>query len=102
MKRFLFLLGWVDGSDSACGEKTDIHQQRDLLYQFKLGNEHVFAVQVETDSETVATHVGRSIAFGDNYTEYDTVSMLYEVDEDIREAISLYDDVGIKFVKMKA
>lgn len=74
MNRYLFLLSWVEGSDSAGGESTGIHEPHDLLPQHLNGNKHVFAVEIQADSEEIATVYGRAAAWHDNYTAYDSVT----------------------------
>lgn len=94
MKKFLFLLAWVEGSDSA-DEDTGVHQQSDLLPQYQAGNEHVFALVINvpnSGNETdIAATYGYAAAFHDNYTGYDTVSVClenadeFEIQEDTEE-----------------
>lgn len=89
---FLFLLAWVDGSDSAGGESTKVHEQSDLYLQFKQKNEHVFALIIKAPNATVAKAFGYSTAFFNDYTAHDSVSICmnisneeyYELDNNIR------------------
>lgn len=88
MRKFLFLIGWVEGSDTAVdndpingGGKTGIHNQDDLLPQFKAGNENVLAVVFhilvpQVDAKEIATAFGYKEAFHHNYTAHDSTSIL--------------------------
>jgi hypothetical protein len=80
-KTYLFLIGWVEGSDSSGGESTSINEHTNLLPEYLKGNEHVFAVLINgARSETEAENYGYKEAFFQNYTAYDTVSDLIEID----------------------
>lgn len=89
MRRYLFLLAWVEGSDSSADEPTGIHDQDDLLPEYKKGNEHVFAVEIrlpqismnEFIDYEIAKRYGYAEAFFNNYTAHDSVSTLEEIDD---------------------
>jgi len=86
MKKFLFLLCWIDGSDSACGEATGVHNSEDLFPLFELGNDYIFNVIITAENAHVANFIGKGAAFDDGYTSPDTVSVVIEITEDdIRE-----------------
>jgi hypothetical protein len=89
-KRFLFLLCWVEGSDSASGDLTSVHSQDDLLPQFKDDNEHIFALYIEAPNEEIASAFGYKRAFFDNYTAHDTVSICDETDTDVAADIIVH------------
>lgn len=82
MNRYLFLTAWLEGSDSAGGELTQVHVQDDLWTQYLSNNPHIFAVEVLADSIDIANVYGRAKAWSDNYTAYDTVSVVVKLDED--------------------
>jgi len=86
MKKYLFLLAWVEGSDSASGDPTNVHQQKDLWTEYQRGSEYVFALVIQAPNEEVAEAVGYARAFHDNYTGYDTVSTLILLDEVVQAA----------------
>lgn len=77
-KRYLFLLAWASGSEGEedANEKTKVHKQEDLLKQFKQGNDAIFAVEIWAPGYDVAAAVGYREAFQENYTGYDTLSVL--------------------------
>lgn len=81
MNRYLFLLAWVEGSDSASGEETKVHSQDDLYPQLMAGNEHIFAVEVRCSREDIAAAYGYREAFFDNYTAHDSVSEVQELED---------------------
>ena len=86
-RRFLFLLAWVSESDGNCGEVNDVNSQDDLRHQFDLGNTAVMAVDIllpdyGSRTEDIAAALGYAKAFDANYTAYDTVSMIEEIDLD--------------------
>lgn len=82
MKRYLFLLSWVHGSESAenNGVTTYVHKQEDLLPEYGKNNEEVFALRIVAPNEDVACNFGYAEAFHENYTGYDTVSICVEID----------------------
>jgi hypothetical protein len=80
MKTYLFLLAWVDGSEGAGGDDTNVDDQDDLLPEYNKGSEHVFALYIAAPNETIARDVGYSRAFHDNYTGYNTVSICFSVE----------------------
>lgn len=77
--QYLFLTAWVEGSDSASGEMTGVNDQADLLVQYWLNNEHIFAVVIIANSIEVAEVYGRAQAWSSNYTAHDTVSNVVEL-----------------------
>jgi hypothetical protein len=83
MKTYLFLLSWIENSDSASGEKTLVHSQDDLVKQFWDENEHIFAVVLKVPSgveeKETASKWGYAEAFFNNYTAYDSVSLCNEI-----------------------
>jgi hypothetical protein len=79
-KKFLFLIGWVSGSDSACGDITDINDQNDLIPEFRRGNEHVFAVVLIAPNDNIAAIGGYKESFFEGYTAHDTVSVVEALD----------------------
>jgi hypothetical protein len=77
--RFLFLLAWMHGSEGAENNgtpETKVNKQEDLIKQFKKGNENVFAVEVFAPSQDIANAIGCREAFHDNFTGYDTLSII--------------------------
>jgi hypothetical protein len=74
MKTYLFLLAWVDGSEGASGDPTNVHGQDDLLPEYQKGSEYIFALYIRAPNEGVASNYGYARAFHENYTGYDTVS----------------------------
>lgn len=88
MKRFLFLLAWISGSDGeedAFGpdEHTKVNSQEDLTTEFFGGNETIFAVEIFAPNTTTADALGYKEAFFDNYTCYDTLSICREILPDL-------------------
>lgn len=81
-KRYLFLVAWVEGSDTASGELTQVNDQSDLVPQFLTGNQHVMAVEVFAPNEEIAYAFGCKEAFDNNYTGHDSVSMVVEIGTD--------------------
>ena len=81
MKRYLFLLAWVEGSDSASGDYTNVHSQEDLHSEFMKGNEFIFAVDIHAPNDEIACAFGYAEAFYDNYTAADSTSTCLEVNE---------------------
>jgi hypothetical protein len=77
--RYLFLCAWVQGSPSAEDNQVDtgIFSSDDLLPAFQAGEEEILSVIVEgaPNEEEAATH-GYAKAFHENYTGYDTVSIV--------------------------
>jgi hypothetical protein len=78
-KRYLFLLAWMEGSDSSNGDPTGVFSQDDLLKEFRNGNEYIFAVEVHSHSEDEAATIGYRDAFFENYTAYDSLSTVEEI-----------------------
>lgn len=80
--RYLFLLAWCEGSDSASGEETKVHSQEDLIKQYWTNNPHVFAVEVIANNEHIASAFGYQKAFFEGYTANDSVSTIIHMDSD--------------------
>ena len=80
MKKYLFLLAWMDGSDGAGGDPTSVEEQDDLLLEYENGSEYVFALRIEAINEEVASKYGYAAAFHENYTGHDTLSTCLEID----------------------
>ena len=80
MKSYLFLLAWVEGSDSASGEKTKVHSHKDLYPQYNKGNEHIFALVITAPNEKIAYLAGYAEAFHENYTGCDSTSTVLVID----------------------
>lgn len=80
MKRYLFLLAWIDGSDGAGGDPTGVSEQDDLLPEYQNGSHYVFALRVEAINEEVASMYGYAKAFHENYTGHDTLSTCLVID----------------------
>lgn len=85
-KRYLFLLAWVDGSDSADMEnhvESGVEDCHDLMPQFLAGNRHIFAIMIHATSLEIAEAFGAAAAFNQNFTSNDTVSTVEELSDDI-------------------
>lgn len=91
-KRYLFLMAWVVGSEGAYGDATRVHSQSDLMPEYLKGNEHIFAVEIVDGCNPfnwecvlppvdIAYALGCKEAFDNNYTAYDTVSVIDELDD---------------------
>lgn len=80
MNTYLFLLAWVQDSDSM-DEDTNVYGPEDLFKEFENGNEQVFAVFVKAPNEDIANAFGLAGAFHENYTGMDSVSTCIEVSE---------------------
>jgi hypothetical protein len=78
-KRYLFLLAWVDGSDSSGGGETKVYESEDLYPQCFWGNEHVFVIEIWAPSDKIAWALGYQEAFFNNFTAHDSVSDLVEI-----------------------
>lgn len=97
MKSYLFLIAWVDGSESSGFEKTKVHKQEDLYKQFKKVNEHIFAVLIDVyyppdkiaseQVETLALNAGEAASFHSNYTAYDSTSDMIEITRHVQKVI---------------
>ena len=70
MKRYLYLLAWVEGSDSAGGEATKVNDQKDLYPEYSFNNPHIFAIEIEADSADIAQVYGNARAWHDGYTPF--------------------------------
>lgn len=75
MKTYLFLLAWIQGSDSADGEETNVNKQSDLLPEFLAGNDSIFAREIVAPNKDVANVFGSAAAFHDNYTGANSLSV---------------------------
>lgn len=69
-----FLIGWMDGSDGACGEATGINRGNDLIAGVET-NENVNVYEYEAPAG-FEWEVGASKAFRDNFTAQDTLSVV--------------------------
>jgi hypothetical protein len=78
MKRYLFLLAWLEGSDSAGGDLTGINKTDDLYPQFVAGNDYILAVDIIAPNDEIAMAFGFWTAFRNNYTALDSCSDLIE------------------------
>lgn len=78
MKKWLFLIAWMDGSDE--GGANGVHTQNDLYPQHQAGNEHVTAFEIEADTKEVAYEKGYKEAFFENYTAYNSFSVLIDLE----------------------
>lgn len=77
MKHYLFLMAWIQGSESAFDVDTEVRKQEDLLIQLNKGNENIFAVHLTADagiSESLLMALGYKEAFFAGYTSQDTLS----------------------------
>jgi len=74
MKTYLFLLAWVDGSEGAGGDDTNVDDQDDLLPEYNKGSEYILSLYIVAPNEKIAAAFGYSHAFYENYTGYNTVS----------------------------
>lgn len=81
MKSYLFLLAWVSGSDSNCGEDNNIHAASDLFEQYNAGNDSVFALEITAPNSDYAYDKGITEAFFEGYTAHDSVSDIVELDQ---------------------
>ena len=84
MKRYLFLLAWMHGSDSASDDPTNVYSQDDLRKQFDLGNEYIFAVDIHASSADIAAAYGYKLAFFNNYMAYDSLSVLIRINKRLK------------------
>lgn len=89
--RYLFLCAWAEGSDSAGGEATKVNNQNDLYPQFMVGNSHIMGVEVIVNDayglsadkqEEIANAYGCAEAFSENYTGYDSTSLIMAIPND--------------------
>lgn len=74
-----FIIGWMDGSDSAC-DPTGIHTQEDLLLAIApdfgvLCNDRVADVFEYDAPEGFEWEVGASYAFRQGFTAHDSLSI---------------------------
>jgi hypothetical protein len=81
MSKYVYLIGWMDDSDGACGEKTGIKKQEDLEPLWKKGSEHVASYPLNATDLEVAQWEGMGRAFRDDFTATDTLSIIVEVEE---------------------
>lgn len=93
MKFFLFLLAWVEGSESAGNDKTGVIKQSDLMTQYLRGNKHIFAVEIAVpgsflisskDAKEIAYRFGCTEAFRANYTAHDSVSICQAIHNNLQ------------------
>ena len=68
-----FFIGWMDGSDGACGEKTGINSPGDLNRLYNEGSEHVTCYEYDAP-KGFEWEIGASMAFRQNFTAHDTFS----------------------------
>lgn len=98
MRKFLFLISWVQDSESAraAGENTRIRKQSDLLLSFYNGSQYVFAVVISMPKlpeqflikdMDLALKAGYASAFFAGYTATDTLSDIFEVDKKLQASI---------------
>jgi hypothetical protein len=80
MNRYLFLISWISGSPSNCGEENGIESYTDLFPEFEKGNQSVFAVEIIAPNPEIAGAFGLAEAFDNNYYETDSASTLMELD----------------------
>jgi hypothetical protein len=73
--KYQFLIGWVNKSEGAGGKETGINSKDDLKKLYASGSKHVACYEYEAPSGYGA-NVGESMAFRDNFTDKDTVSIL--------------------------
>ncbi len=77
MNKYLFMIAWIEDSDSAFdngNEYKKIRSPEDLFPQFEADNTAVFSVLVTAPNEMVAIAFGTHKALHSNYTGYDSVS----------------------------
>lgn len=76
MNRYRFLIGWIEDSDSAGGEKTGIKFEQGRVRGLTAANPSVsvFVYELPSHFEEWAWHVGAGYAFSENFTGHDTVS----------------------------
>jgi hypothetical protein len=72
-----FLIGWIEGSSGACGDKTGIHTQDDLLKGYLEGNHHVNAFDIE-GPEDYLWDIGAAKAFLHNWTAIDSFTIVID------------------------
>ena len=77
MRKFLFLIAWVDGSDSD-DVGTEINEKKDLLPGWLNRNQHINGWEIEADEPYEAENEGYRKAFFANFTAHDSVSDVYE------------------------
>ena len=78
MRKFLFLIAWIDGSDADDVAGTGIHKQDDLLPGWLNHNENVNGWELEAHEPNDAMNEGYSKCFFANFTAHDSVSAIYE------------------------
>lgn len=79
MTKYRFLIGWMEGSDSA-SDPTGIESQEDLLDP----NNQVdsFEFELPNGMDGYAWRVGASYAFDANFTAHDSFSLVQKWDGD--------------------
>ena len=78
MNKYRFLIGWIDGSDSAC-DPTGIHSQEDLLDPDNMAV-NCFEFELPDGMDDYAWRVGASYAFEQDFTAHDTLSLAQKWD----------------------
>lgn len=79
MKKYIFIIGWFDGSDGACGEHTGVHSQDDLIPIHKGEKEgQVDSYEVHGKTQDQAMNEGYKKAFFHNFTAHDSCSTIME------------------------
>jgi hypothetical protein len=74
LTKYRFLIGWIDGSDSA-SDPTGIESQEDLLN----GKADIFEFELPDGMDGYAWRVGASYAFSANFTAHDSLSMVQKL-----------------------
>ena len=73
--KYVFLIGWIDGSDGACGEETGVTSQTDLIAIYKGEKQgQVTSWEIEAENENEAYERGATKAFLDNWTARDSMT----------------------------
>lgn len=81
IKNYLFLMAWIDGSESAL-EDNGVRQQEDLLVAFNAGNDNIFSLLITSEDyvpECMLDAMAYKEAFHANYTAHDSLSMMVEI-----------------------
>lgn len=75
MKKYKYYIAWVSESDGACGDDTGINKQADLIPEYEKGNPNVTCFNIKATNLRNAIDRGNSMAFMDNFTGHDTVTI---------------------------
>lgn len=75
-----FLIAWISGSDSNCGEENGIRNQNDLIENADKGIVDIFKFDIPKNIEEYAWNIGSSYAFSANFTAHDSVSVVQKMD----------------------